>query len=116
MPPKAAGKAPAGKAPAKATKSTAAPKKKATSKKVAPAGGRKRKKRRAENWNTYIFRGTFVPRIPDRQMVSVFELLPPPFLQNGRLTGDTSLETSPSQRRNLQQGHVNHELVLLRHL
>jgi histone H2B len=57
MPPKAAGKAPSGKAPAKATKSTTAAPKKATSKKVAPAGSRGRKKKREETWNTYIFKG-----------------------------------------------------------
>lgn len=75
MPPKAAGKAPAGKAPA--TKKTVASKKKATPKKIAPAGGPARKKKRVENWSSYIYKGISSPSHPSRQMV-VLEMLFPP--------------------------------------
>jgi hypothetical protein len=75
MTPKAAGKAPAGKAPA--AKKTVASKKKATPKKIAPAGGPARKKKRVENWSSYIYKGTSCPSYPSRQMV-VLEMLSPP--------------------------------------
>jgi histone H2B len=59
MPPKAADKKPASKAPATASK---APEKKDAGKKTAPSGDKKKRtKARKETYSSYIYRGEFCP-------------------------------------------------------
>ncbi len=59
MPPKAADKKPAAKAPATASK---APEKKDAGKKTAPSGEKKKRtKARKETYSSYIYKGEFPP-------------------------------------------------------
>lgn len=69
MPPKAADKKPAAKAPATASK---APEKKDAGKKTAPSGDKKKRtKARKETYSSYIYKGKFTGAIAELEAATI---------------------------------------------
>jgi histone H2B len=84
MPPKAADKKPASKAPATASK--APQEKKDAGKKTAPSGEKKKRtKARKETYSSYIYKGEFSVRAADAHRVLELAILPrAPICLDGR--------------------------------
>jgi histone H2B len=111
MPPKAADKKPASKAPATASK---APEKKDAGKKTAPSGDKKKRtKARKETYSSYIYKGEFPNFLAhsgraksrrDAYFAALHHY--PPQVANTRC----SPEAGPPRHGYLQPGHVHPQL------